>query len=332
MTDAIVPVYRGESRSQYEPKDIPSALEVVEKLVPTGLLPKHVKTPQAALLQIILGREYGLTMMQSLMGMYVVEGVPCLKTEVLVGLVKSHRDCEYLTVVEASDAGVTVEGKRRGTPGPVRMTWTIEDARRAVLAGKGPWRQYPKRMLMWRAYGDLIKAEFADLTTGLGSWEEMEDATIDVSRSRDVSPIEERQAAVRAVLEAQPTAATAVLGAVSREPSERYVRQKKRFAGYLRDSGFTREEMRAAFPAEPDEADEQGWDEIKMAVQRADLIGRWVRDSAQYERLGDESEREWLTRWTCWSGSLAEIMAQDIEEQQEALEALSERMYRAGWR
>lgn len=158
----------------FEPTTVQGALDLLSQIVPTGLLPRHIRTPQAGLLQLILGRERGLSLMQSLMGLHVIEGVPSMKTELLAALVKQSPVCEYLRVVEADATHAIAEGKRRGGE-PVRMTWTIEDARNAGLAGKDNWKKYPKRMLTWRALSDVIKLEFPDVCQGTAPTEELMD-------------------------------------------------------------------------------------------------------------------------------------------------------------
>ena len=161
-------------RFAFEPSNAKDALDLCAQLIPTGLLPKHVKSPQAALLQLMLGREHGLSAMTSLTSMYVINGTPAIETDVLVALVRSSPVCEVLEPVEFGPEKCVVRAKRRGSTGePITFAWTIEMAKKAGLAGKEVWSKYPQRMLLWRAYGDAIAALFSDVTNGIASYQEI---------------------------------------------------------------------------------------------------------------------------------------------------------------
>ncbi|MDX1745809.1 MAG: hypothetical protein R3324_07720, partial [Halobacteriales archaeon] len=46
------------------------------------------------------------------------------------------------------------------------VTFTMEDAKRAGLAGKDNWKHYPRQMLRWRAVTEVSRFLFADLDMG----------------------------------------------------------------------------------------------------------------------------------------------------------------------
>lgn len=57
-----------------------------------------------------------------------------------------------------------------------RREFTVKDARLAGLWGKdGPWKQYPRRQLAWRALGFLARDVFPDVLGGFPLAEESQD-------------------------------------------------------------------------------------------------------------------------------------------------------------
>lgn len=199
------------NRTQFEPTTTEAALQICSQLVPTGLLPKHVRTPQAALLQLILGREHGLTMMQSLMHMHVVGNVPAMSVELLVAKIRKSGVCEKFEVKEFSNTKVTVYSKRKDTGEEMSSTWTIEDAKVAGLAHKDNWKHYPRRMLYARAAGDVAKTLYQDVVLGMVTREEQIDIdaepgnalpTIETSVAGESAPATNPIAALKAIASA----------------------------------------------------------------------------------------------------------------------------------
>ena len=65
---------------------------------------------------------------------------------------------------------------RRGSQHPIQQKFSYQDAQRAGLTSKkGPWTQYPERMLQMRARGFAIRDAFPDVLSGIITREEAED-------------------------------------------------------------------------------------------------------------------------------------------------------------
>jgi hypothetical protein len=144
--------------------------------------PKDFKgKPESCLLAIQHGSEVGLSPMQSLQSIAVINGRPTIWGDAALALVQSSPVCEYVKeFVEGQGDSLTAvcEAKRRGYPAPTVSRFSMADAKRAGLAGKsGPWSQYPERMLALRARGFALRNAFADCLRGLVTAEEAQDYT-----------------------------------------------------------------------------------------------------------------------------------------------------------
>jgi hypothetical protein len=135
--------------------------------------------PESCLLAIQHGSEVGLSPMQSLQSIAVINGRPTIWGDAALALVQSSPVCEYVReYVEGEGDSLTAvcECKRRGYPAPTVSRFSMADAKRAGLAGKtGPWSQYPARMLALRARGFALRNAFADALRGLITAEEAQD-------------------------------------------------------------------------------------------------------------------------------------------------------------
>src|SRR4029077_16390834 len=88
---------------------------------------------------------------------------------------------------ETTTTRAIAAGRRQGTDRVGRVTWTLDDAKRAGLAGQPNWRTYPAEMLRARASAALARAMFADVTLGIPAVEEVDDQT-DNGPALEVAP------------------------------------------------------------------------------------------------------------------------------------------------
>ena len=135
--------------------------------------------PESCMLAIQHGSEVGLSPMQSLQSIAVINGRPTIWGDAALALVQSSPVCEYVLEYTEGDGEQLVavcEAKRRGYPAPTVVRFGVADAKKAGLWGKsGPWQQYPGRMLMLRARGFALRNAFADALRGLITAEEAQD-------------------------------------------------------------------------------------------------------------------------------------------------------------
>lgn len=156
------------------------AMQFASMVAKSDFAPKDFKgKPESCLLAIQHGAEVGLSPMQSLQSIAVINGRPTIWGDAALALVQSSPACEYVREFMEGDGDQAVavcEVKRRGYPAPTTARFSMADAKRAGLAGKsGPWSQYPSRMLALRARGFALRNAFADALRGLVTAEEAQD-------------------------------------------------------------------------------------------------------------------------------------------------------------
>lgn len=210
-------------------------------------------SPEQALMLLVTGRDLGLSYSQSLRAFHVVQGKPVLSSAGMVAVCLRSGTCEYFRVVASDDTSATVEVKRRGDPAR-RVTFTIEDARRAGLASRETWKAYPSRMLLARAQAFAAREVFPDLLLGLYDPDEAAAPSAPIVARGPVRPVEVAEVVeveandMSEAIDACETldalqALGAQLGTMALEPSER---ARYRAAFVSRRAELQQAAMRAA--------------------------------------------------------------------------------------
>lgn len=146
---------------------------IAETVANTEFVPKGLRGNQPAIIAAILyGREIGLEPMQSLSKIAVIDGRPTLSSEGQRALIFAAG--HELWIEESTTNRATVAGIRRGDKTTTRVTWTLDDAKRAGIGGRRNWQTYPRQMLVARASAELARAIFADVIGGLAATEELD--------------------------------------------------------------------------------------------------------------------------------------------------------------
>ena len=151
-----------------------------EMVAKTDLVPKDFRgQPEKCVVGIQFGAEVGMSPMQSLQNIAVVNGRPSIYGDAALALVKASpvfEDVIETTEGEGTPNPVCVCVAIRKGREPVTVRFSVADAKRAGLWGKtGPWTQYPKRMLQMRARGFALRDAFPDVLKGLITSEEAQD-------------------------------------------------------------------------------------------------------------------------------------------------------------
>lgn len=196
-----LPILAGGNVTAIIPKSIDEAFRVAEAVCISGMVPDSYKgannkeTASRVMLGIMKGMEVGLPPITALSHIYIVNNRPTIWGDAALALVQHHP--EYMGVVETVEGKPETDGflaqctiRRRTVTGEVVTTqrsFSWADAKRAALVNKGPWRQYPQRMLAMRARAWCIRDSFADALSGLQIREEIEDMPAAKSDGVDTS-------------------------------------------------------------------------------------------------------------------------------------------------
>lgn len=157
------------------PKSLEEAMAFAQILSKASIVPKDYQgNPGNVIIAVQWGAEIGLPPLQAMQNLAVVNGRPSLWGDAMIALVRGSGKLEAITE-DVGDTSATCTVKRKGEA-PTSRTFTMEDAKRAGLAGKqGPWSQYPKRMLQMRARAWALRDVFPDVLRGVAMAEEAQD-------------------------------------------------------------------------------------------------------------------------------------------------------------
>ena len=196
----------------FAPRSFDDGYRQAQALARSGLIPRGLKgnnldeTTANVMVVLMWGHELGVSPVQSMFNIHVIHGRPAVSAALKVGLVKQSPECLYMQCIETSATQATWETHRKGNAKPTRVTFTLEDAKKAKLyvreGGDDNWAKWTATMLRWRAGAMLADAEYPDVTRGLGTQDERpydEGTTSAIPETRPVEVV------TQALPEPQPT-------------------------------------------------------------------------------------------------------------------------------
>lgn len=174
------------------------AMQFGKMVADSAFAPKDFRgRPADCVLAIQHGAEIGLSPMQALQSIAVVNGRPSIYGDAAKAICVGASVCEYVTEKIEGDGEAmvaTCTAKRRGHPEPVVSTFSVADAKRAKLWGKaGPWTEYPRRMMQLRARGFALRDAFPDILRGLVTAEEAADYPAAARGTKSTDAVERRK-------------------------------------------------------------------------------------------------------------------------------------------
>ena len=171
--------------AKYEPQTLGELKDYSELVANSQLVPQALRgKPADIMLALQLGDEVGLSPVQALQSVAIVNGKPAIYGDAALALVMGSGLCE--NIHESVEDGVaTCRVTRKGMQEQSR-TFSIDDAKRAGLWGKNVWKAYPLRLLQLRARGFALRDLFPDVLKGVITTEEANDYP---TQARELPPL-----------------------------------------------------------------------------------------------------------------------------------------------
>lgn len=163
------------------PRTLTEAMDFAKMISNSSLCPNGFKGKAGdVIIAMQMGAEVGLSPMQAIQNIAVINGRPCLWGDAALAVVQSsplyvsHREW-----IEGSEKDGTLTAycsiTRKGQEEYIKP-FSQKDAEKAGLWKKaGVWQQYPSRMLQMRARAFAIRDKFADALRGIKIAEEVTD-------------------------------------------------------------------------------------------------------------------------------------------------------------
>ncbi len=171
-------------RYAYEPGNRAEGVELAQWIFQSSLCPSNIKCAEDVFLVLMTGREFGMSAMQSLRLINVIERKPGLSADGMAGLVQSSDLCDFWRLVKTTDTEAIFETLRTGHEHTQQMSYTMDMARKSGNTNKNNWRQHPAAMLRARCITALARAVYPDIVAGLYDPDEITGEPVKVPAQR----------------------------------------------------------------------------------------------------------------------------------------------------
>lgn len=166
------------------PQSMTEAIEFSKIIAASELCPKEYQGKyQSVMIAMMMGAELGITTMQSLQNIAVINGRPSMWGDLVIGLVYASKILASINERDPQECSKKDEGRcevlRKGQPESVVRTYSYQMAIDAGLIKRAredmPWRTNKGRMLQMRARAWALRDTFPDVLKGLQIREEVDD-------------------------------------------------------------------------------------------------------------------------------------------------------------
>jgi 5'-3' exonuclease len=175
-TVEVMPSSPREFTMELEPRSAQHALVMAKLLFASKLYQKH-GSPEAIFAAILRGREMGFPAGASVDAFHVVSGKMVLDATAIRALVLKSGKVRYFRCIERSNEAATFEACRVDDDTPIKLRYTVEDAKRESPGNwktGSQWERIPADMCVARASSKLARLVAPDVTMGLYAPEEMD--------------------------------------------------------------------------------------------------------------------------------------------------------------
>jgi hypothetical protein len=179
-TESKVPVLMGDRGLDLSSLD--AAWRFAKGVIQGRMAPKGITEPGAVVALMEAGYELGLPPMFALSNLTFINGRLGIMGDAAKALIRSSGKLRAGTGFavryegKGDDKRAIVTSHRFDEVEPVSHEFSVADAKLAKLWEKsGPWTEYPKRMLMYRALGFHVRDQYPEVLMGAGLTEELRD-------------------------------------------------------------------------------------------------------------------------------------------------------------
>lgn len=176
----------GQAHGGLMPSSFEGLWQLSTIMAASGLMPKSLTNTSAVFVAIQMGLEVGLSPMQAVQNIAVINGRPSVWGDSVLGLVRASGLLEDYSEVgigewPKDEFKFVCTAKRKGQTAPIIGEFSIAEAKLAGLWNGGAvWPKYPKRMLKMRARSFCLRDGFGDVLKGLRMAEEAMDYDMDM--------------------------------------------------------------------------------------------------------------------------------------------------------
>lgn len=145
---------------------------------------KDIKTAAQAVVKILAGKELGLTPIEAMNSLYIINDKIAVLTSIIASRIKKSGKYDYLVnKLDNEECEITFFSLKNGESKELgKSIFTIKDAAKAGIINKDNWRSYPRNMLFSRALSNGAKWYCPDSLSSFHSVEELEDVNFDEER------------------------------------------------------------------------------------------------------------------------------------------------------
>lgn len=162
----------------------------------------NLQNDEQAVSLMLLCQAENIHPMKAVQRYHIIQGKPAMRSDAMLGDFISKGGKVEWHERSAEKASATFYSN--GCPKGLKITWTMDDAETAGVAGKDNWKKYPRQMLSARVISEGVRATDPATTQGLYVPEEIQDfVSVEVPVNPPVNEVSEKL--LPPVAEAEPT-------------------------------------------------------------------------------------------------------------------------------
>lgn len=169
------------------PEFLAEPMSLAEIFVKSGCFP-DIKSQAQGVVKILAGREYGLTPIQSITELYMVNGRVTMSAKLIAAAIRKSGKYDYhIDKMDNEECVISffevTFGKETVRTEIGKSTFTIKDAARAGIVNKDVWKNYPKQMLYARTISSGGRTFCPDIITAYTPEEAEESVPVETSNT-----------------------------------------------------------------------------------------------------------------------------------------------------